>query len=110
MFRTCLLFLTVIIITAEISVSDNNTNTCVTYLYELEVSLKSNPLNIESIDDGFFLPNQSPSKWVIVNIYYNISTDHHDVFTTHPNGFGDNSFNDAPDYWHLYLCILIYKS
>ena len=56
-------------------------NNCVTYLYELETSLKSNPLNIESIDDGFFPPNHILSLWVTVNIYYN----------TFIEGFNENS-------------------
>lgn len=103
MFKTCLLFLTVlnIIITAATSQSDSITNnkiSCVTSLHELEESLKSNPLNIESVDDGFFPSNQGPSKWVIVKVYYNISTNNHDVITTHPNKFGVKSYNTIPDY------------
>ena len=103
MFRTCLLFLTilVIVITVATSKSDsikNNKISCVTSLHELEESLKSNPLNIESVDDGFFPSNQGPSKWVIIKVYYNISNKNHDIITTHPNEFGVNSFNTIPDY------------
>ena len=74
----------------------NSTNSCVTYLYELEESVKSNPLNIESIENGFFPPNSVLSLWVTVNIYYNTSTENHDVITTHPYSEGLNK--TTPDF------------
>ena len=81
--------------------STSSRNNCVTYLYELETSLKSNPLNIESIDDGFFPPNSVLSLWVTVNIYYNTSTENHGVITTHPyNGHLNNNSPDVVYYWY----------
>ena len=40
-------------------------------LHDAEVSVKNNPYNLESIDDGFFPSNTPPSVWVIVNYYFN---------------------------------------
>ena len=99
---------------AAVSIIDdesiNITNSCVTYLYELEASLKSNPLNIESIDDGFFPPNSVISVWVTVNIYYNTSTENHDVITTHPyNGDLNDTSPDVVYYWYGTALFLSFK-
>ena len=90
--------------------STSSSNSCVTYLYELEASLKSNPLNIESIDDGFFPPNSVISQWVTVNIYYNTSTENHDVITTHPySGDLNDTSPDVVLYWHATALFLSFK-
>ena len=90
--------------------STSNTNSCVTSLYELEASLKSNPLNIESIDDGFFPPNSVISLWVTVNIYYNTSTENHDVITTHPyNGDLNDTSPDVIFHWYGTALFLSFK-
>ena len=90
--------------------STNNTNSCVTYLHELESSLTSNPLNKESIDDGFFPPNSVLSLWVTVNIYYNTSTENHDVITTHPyNGDLNDTSPDVVYYWYGTPLFLSFK-
>ena len=90
--------------------STNNTTSCVTYLYELEASLKSNPLNIESIDDGFFPPNSVLSLWVTVNIYYNTSTENHDVINTHPYiGDLNNTSPDVVFHWYGTALFLSFK-
>ena len=90
--------------------STNSTNSCVTYLFELEASLKSNPLNIESIDDGFFPPNSVISVWVTVNIYYNTSTENHDVITTHPyNGDLNDTSPDVVFNWFETALFLSFK-
>ena len=91
--------------------STNSTNSCVTYLYELEASLKSNPLNIESIENGFFPPNSVTSLWVTVNIYYNTSTENHDVINTHPyNGDLNNTSPDVILYWYGTALFLSFKA
>ena len=99
---------------AAVSIIDdgsiNITNSCVTYLYELEASLKSNPLNIESIDDGFFPPNSVISLWVTVNIYYNTSTENHDVINTHPyNGDLNDTSPDVVFNWFEKALFLSFK-
>ena len=104
------LFLTAFIFTMSASAvsviddddeSTNSTNSCVTYLYELEASLKSNLLNKESIENGFFPPNSVLSLWVTVNIYYNTSTENHDVMTTHPySGDLNDTSPDVVFYWY----------
>ena len=90
--------------------SANSKNSCVTSLYELEASLKSNPFNLESIDDGFFPPNSVISLWVTVNIYYNTSTENHDVMTTHPyNGDLNDTSPDVVFYWYATALFLSFK-
>ena len=90
--------------------SANSKNSCVTSLYELEASLKSNPFNLESIDDGFFPPNSVISLWVTVNIYYNTSTENHDVITTHPyNGDLNDTSPDVVFYWYATALFLSFK-
>ena len=90
--------------------SANSKNSCVTSLYELEASLKSNPLNLESIDDGFFPPNSVISLWVTVNIYYNTSTENHDVMNTHPyNGDLNNTSPDVVFHWYGTALFLSFK-
>ena len=90
--------------------STSSRNNCVTYLYELETSLKSNPLNIESIDDGFFPPNSVLSLWVTVNIYYNTSTENHDVITTHTyNGDLNDTSPDVVFHWYGTALFLSFK-
>ena len=90
--------------------SANSKNSCVTSLYELEASVKSNPFNLESIDDGFFPPNSVISLWVTVNIYYNTSTENHDVMTTHPyNGDLNDTSPDVVFYWYATALFLSFK-
>ena len=90
--------------------STNSKNSCVTSLYELEASLKSNPFNLESIDDGFFPPNSVISLWVTVNIYYNTSTENHDVMTIHPyNGDLNDTSPDVVLYWYATALFLSFK-
>ena len=90
--------------------SANSTNSCITSLYELEASLKSNPFNLESIDDGFFPPNSVISLWVTVNIYYNTSTENHDVMTTHPyNGDLNDTSPDVVFHWYGTVLFLSFK-
>ena len=60
----------------------SSTGYCATTLHEFEASVKSNPLNIANIDDGFFHPNSRLSLWITINIYY-VQND--DVNTTDPN-------------------------
>ena len=74
----------------------SSTSYCATTLHELETSVKSNPLNIDSIDDGFFPPNSRLSLWVTINIYY-IQND--DVNTTDPNTIGLSSLQDFNFQW-----------
>ena len=91
--------------------STNSTNSCVTYLYELESSLKSNPLNLESIESGFFPPNSVLSLWVTVNIYYNTSTENDGVINTHPyNGNLNNTSPDVVLYWYGTALFLSFKA
>lgn len=75
--------------TSKISNFTNSTNNskfyCAGSLHDLETSLKSDPQNIENIDDGFLPLNGGLSLWVKVNIYYNMSTKNHNVTTTHLN-------------------------
>ena len=96
MCRVSLLLVVVFVVTAITGASENDK--CVNSFKELEVSLKANPPNIESIDDGFFSPNNVLSLWVTVNIYYNTSNENHGVVPTQPY------FNDIkPDvifYWY----------
>ena len=76
---------------------------CINSYHELEMSLKSNLLNIESIDNGFFPLNDNPPLWMTVNVYYNTSTENHDVITSFPNAIGGNSLNVTPDYVFQWL-------
>ena len=76
---------------------------CTSSYHELEMSLKSNLLNIESIDNGFFPLNDNPPLWMTVNVYYNTSTENHDVITSFPNAIGGNSLNATPDYVFQWL-------
>ena len=76
---------------------------CISSYHELEMSLKSNLLNIESIDNGFFPLNDNPPLWMTVNVYYNNSTENHDVITSFPNAIGGNSLNATPDYVFQWL-------
>lgn len=68
------------------SSSDASTD-CVESLHDVELSLKSNSYNLESIDYGFFPPNSHPSFWVTVNYYFNTSTFAHDGIAVHPAAF-----------------------
>ena len=74
----------------------SSTSYCATTLLELEASVKSNPLNIDSIDDGFFPPNSCLSLWVTINIYY-IQND--DINTTGPDTIGLSSLPDFTFQW-----------
>lgn len=84
-------------------ITENTINNCVTSLHELEKSLQSNQFNIESIDNGFFPLNDIPPLWMTVNVYYNTSTENHDVITSFPSAIGGNSLNATPDYVFQWL-------
>lgn len=76
---------------------------CISSYHELEMSLKSNLLNLESIDDGFLPLNDDPPLWMTVNVYYNTSTENHDVITSFPSAIGADSLNATPDYVFQWL-------
>ena len=59
-------------------------STDVTSLNYLEASLKSNPLNVESIDDGFFPLNKPPSIAVDVSYFINQTMNGTATVPVHP--------------------------
>lgn len=59
-------------------------STDVTSLQDLEASLKSNPLNVESIDDGFFPLNKPPSIAVDVSYFINQTVNGTVTLPVHP--------------------------
>ena len=71
---------------------ENETN-CLTSLHDVQVSLKSNPYNLESIDDGFFPPNTHPSPWVRINYYFNQTNS----IKIHPAAYEAIGTNSIPD-------------
>ena len=101
----CVVYFLLFFITSSVSStiedsSVSSTSYCATTLYELEASVKSNPLNIASIDDGFFPPNSRLSLWVTINIYY-IQND--DVNTTDPN-----TITSLPDFTFQWFDIALF--
>lgn len=67
---------------------------CVDSLHELESSLKENPFNIESIDNGFNPPNTHQPLWVDVHYYYN-ATD--SMVLVHPDSYQGRNTTATPN-------------
>ena len=96
-----ILYLLLFYVTTSVSLTTedspvSSTGYCITTLHELEASVKSNPLNIANIDDGFFPPNSRLSLWITINIYY---FQNDDVNTTDPNTIGGSSLSYFTFQW-----------